>query len=210
MGLSISSVLNSDVLSSVGGALTGGLLGGAIARDTNSARSGEAAALRDFQRRMSNTAVRRRMRDLRKAGINPIIAGKWDASTPVGAMPMLESEAAAAVGGAGVGVNTAKADADIQLTQQMVDKTAQEVLTASHEADIRAAESDFKRYFLNIDAAMRDMELNIAEEQVKLIQRQGDRADTSLGRILGWIKEIRESVIGGGASFRGFSGTVRR
>jgi len=82
------------------GSALGGLLGYKGQKDQNVASAQQAQKQMDFQREMSNTAVQRRMKDLKLAGINPILAGSKEASSPSGAMAPQANVMAAGVSSA--------------------------------------------------------------------------------------------------------------
>jgi hypothetical protein len=86
-------------LSGIGTAI-GGLFGYKGQKDTNVASAQQAQKQMDFQREMSNTAVQRRMADLQKAGINPILAGSKEASSPAGQQAPVGNKAQAAMNSA--------------------------------------------------------------------------------------------------------------
>ena len=104
------------------GSAISGLFGYKGTKDTNVASAAQAQKQMDFQERMSNTAVQRRMADLQKAGINPILAGSKEASSPAGQQAPVLNKAMIAMQNASTAAAINKTNAETALIKSELPK----------------------------------------------------------------------------------------
>lgn len=127
-----------SALASFGGSVLQGLGNWRQASMNRDFNAQQAAINRSWQTGMSNSAVSRRMADMKRAGINPILAARYDATTPGGSalgassLPSLPNIGEASAQGAKIGAETARTKAEEALKNAQT--TLQEALVPGAQA----------------------------------------------------------------------------
>jgi len=178
------------------GLMAAASIGGTIYSNASSAA--EARRNRRFQERMSNTAHQREMSDLAKAGLNPILSGKYGgASTPPGSAAQVHQ-----MDIAGAATQGAQAYADLQLKRATAAQ-ANSAATLNTEQAKDVEQTRNSRLGVMLSQAYQQLQSGnlSAEQRPKVIQEiknleaqmQGIRAENVKKKFLGEIYKMPSS-----------------
>lgn len=207
----------------IAGPLTGGALSFMGGERANSANQKMAQAQMDFQREMRDTQYQAAMADMRKAGLNPILAYKTGgAGTPSGTSIAMQNSVAAGVDAFNSVTNSAaiykKLDPETRLIQQKIDEsnsqtalndeqkkvTAVEIKNRQQQRKLIEAQAAVQRqqeYGLQIDNSARALDLAVrAAGQKALMNRQKIESNRPFLQVIDAYVDRIGSMLGGAGS----------
>lgn len=190
----------SEAWGNVLGGLTGGLLGmgsSALSAGLSFDQTKELQQRQfDYQKKMSNTAYQRAVKDMRKAGINPILAGmsQTGASTPSGAMGQGTNVnlGEGMTNGIATALQVKRNEADIKLIDEQA-KTEEKrrenfeanTFLQNSERVLNEIESQFRGTKLEkeIENVMSNTKLNIANAAAAYINSSANQITANANRL---------------------------
>lgn len=174
------------------GSIIGGLIGKKGQKEANDTNLQSAREQMAFQENMSNTAIQRRVADLKAAGLNPMLAYSEGASSPGGSMATVQNENLPLAEGVSSAGHSSMA---LTLMKQEVEKAKATARLTNAQASVTEASVPFSAGNARAQYDSLQAEAKIAAEKLKAALQDNDLRELSVAqqrKLMPLLLELQE------------------